>query len=163
MKRSSVLCAALLLSAFLAAPHSAGADQTIAIATAGAGGTYPPGTSFGGVTVNGLQSGFGVEINLEGSGLGQFSAVLLGTSGLGLEQDIRIEGEVTSASRPAPNIAVLTGTATIDLGDGLPAAELVPFTATVTTDANGQGTIGLVTGLAGLPAATINAGTITVN
>lgn len=161
MKRSSALCAALLLSAVFAAPHSAGADQTIA--TAGAGGTYPPGTFFGGVTVKGLQSGFGVEINLDGSGLGQFCAVLLGTSPLGAEQNIRLEGEVASGSRPGPNVAVLTGTATIDLGDGLPAAEGVPFTATVTTDANGLGTIGLVTELASLPAATIDAGSITIN
>ena len=162
MKRASELFVALLVSAFLAAPPGTVA-QTIATATAGAGGVYPPGTSFGGVTVNGLQSGIGVEINLDGSGLGQFCAVLLGTSALGLEQNIKIEGEVASGSRPAPNITVLTGTALIDLGDGLPAAEGVPFTATVTADANGQGTIGLVTGLAGLPAATINAGSITIN
>jgi hypothetical protein len=161
MKRASVKCAALLVSAFIVGPEGMGADQTIA--TAGVGGTYPRGTSFAGVTIDGLQSGFGVEINVDGSGLGQFCAVLLGTSGLGLEQNIKIEGEIATGSRPEPNIAILTGTATIDLGDGLPAAEGVPFTATVTTDANGEGTIGLVTDLAGLPAATINAGSITIN
>lgn len=161
MKRASVKCAALIVSAYLVGSQGMGADQTIA--TAGVGGTYPRGTSFGGVTIDGLQSGFGVEINLDGSGLGQFCAVLLGTSVLGVEQNIRIEGEVANGSRPEPNIAILSGTATIDLGDGLPAAEGVPFTATVTTDANGQGTIGLVTDLAALPAATINAGSITIN
>ena len=160
MKRSSLSFAALLVSVYLVASQGAGAAQTIA--TAGVGGTYPPGTSFAGGSVNGLQSGFGAELNLDGSGLGQFCAVLLGTSGLGLEQNIRIEGEVASGSRPAPNITVLTGTATIDLGDGLPAAEGVPFTATVTTDPAGLGTIGLVTGLASLPVAPLNAGSIKV-
>ena len=161
MKRSGVLWGALLASALLAAPRDAGADQTLA--TAGVGGTYPAGTSFAGVSVNGLQSGFGVEIDLDGSGRGQFSAVLLGTSALGLPQDIRLEGEVTGGARPAPNVAVLSGTAAIDMGDGLPAAEGVPFTATVTTDGSGLGTIGLVTGLASLPNATVNAGSITIN
>lgn len=161
MKRAGALSVAFLVGAFFAAPRGAVA-QTIAIATAGVGGTYPAGTSFAGVSVNGLQSGFGVQINLDGSGLGQFCAVLLGTSPLGAEQEIRLEGEVASGSRPAPNITVLTGTATIDLGDGLPAAEGVPFTATVTTDPAGLGTIGLVTGLASLPVATLNAGSITV-
>jgi hypothetical protein len=161
MKRSGLLFAALLASALLAAPPPSDADPTLA--TAGVGGSYPAGTSFAGVSVNGLQSGFGVEINLDGSGLGQFCAVLLGTSGLGLPQNIRLEGEVTAGSHPTPNVAILSGTARIDMGDGLPAAEGVPFTATVTTDAAGQGTIGLVTGLASLPNATVNAGSMTIN
>ena len=159
MKRSTVLFAALILSGRLAAPRSATAQT---IATAGVGGTYPAETSFAGVMVNGLHSGLGVEINADGSGLGQFSAILLGVSPLGMEQPIRLEGKVTSGLRPAPNVAVLSGTTTVDLGDGLPPAEGVPFTLTVTTDANGQGTIGLATDLATLPDATVNAGSITI-
>jgi len=54
------------------------------------------------------------------------------------------------------------GTATIDMGDGLPAVDGIPFTATVATDANGLGTIGLVTGLASLPDATMNVGSLSI-
>jgi hypothetical protein len=160
MKRARVLSAALMLSALLAAPGVVAAQT---VATAGVGATYPPATSFAGVMVNGLRSGLGVEIAADGSGLGQFSAILLGTTPLGTEQLVRLEGEVTSGLRPAPNVAVLSGTTRVDLGDGLPPAEGVPFTLTVTADAQGQGTIGLATDLANLPDATVNAGSITIN
>jgi hypothetical protein len=137
--------------------------QAQTLATAGVGGTYPPATDFAGITVTGLQSGIGVEIQADGSGLGQFAAILLGVTPLGGEQPIRLEGQVTSGLRPAANVAVLSGTTTVDLGDGLPLTEGVPFTLTVTTDANGMGTIGLATDLANLPDATITAGSITIN
>ena len=160
MKRPSVLFAALVLSASLAASPVAAADPTIV--TGGAGGTYPPAASFAGVSINGIESGFGVEISLGGSALGQFCVVLLGVSAAGAEQNIKLEGEVTTASQPAPNVAILSGTAAIDMGDGLAAVDGVPFTATVATNASGLGTIGLVTGLASLPDATMNVGSLTI-
>ena len=161
MKRSAVVLAALLLGATLATPHPASADQSLA--TGGAGGIYPPGTTFDGVPINGLQLGFGVEINPDdSSALGQLCTILIGVSPLGLEQDITIEGQITNASRNAANMAVLSGTASVDMGDGLPPTPGIPFTATVTTDANGQGTVGLVLGLTTLPAATVNAGSMTI-
>ena len=159
MKRSCVLFTVLVLSGSLALPDGAAAET---ITTGGASGTYPPATSFAGVSVNGIESGFGADIELGGVGRGQFSAILLGVSSLGLEQNITIEGEVTTASQPAPNIVILSGTATIDMGDGLLPAQGVPFTATVTTNDAELGTIGLVTGLAGLPDATINVGSLTI-
>jgi hypothetical protein len=48
------------------------------------------------------------------------------------------------------------------MGDGTPPLPAVPFTATITTDANDQGTIGLVLGLTTLPNATINQGSMTI-
>jgi hypothetical protein len=59
-------------------------------------------------------------------------------------------------------MAVLSGTASVDMGDGLPATPGIPFTVTVTTDGNSQGTIGLVLGLTTLPNATVNAGSMTI-
>jgi hypothetical protein len=44
----------------------------------------------------------------------------------------------------------------------LPPADGIPFTATVATDANGLGTIGLVTGLASLPDARMDVGSLTI-
>src|SRR2546428_9255815 len=127
----------LLLSVFVGSSFATATDETLA--TGGAGGTYPPGTTFDGVVISGLQFGFGVEINPDSSALGPFAAVLIGVSPLGLEQDITIEGEATDGSRSATNIATYSGTASIDMGDGLPATPGIPFTVTVTTDGNSQG------------------------
>ena len=147
--------ATLLLSAILgASPVVAGDDETQA--TGAAGGLYPPGTILDAVSISGLQTGFGVEIHPDGSALGQFAAVLIGVSPLGLEQDITIEGEGTEGSRSAANIAIYSGTASVDMGDGLPATPGVPFTVTVATDADGRGTIGLMLGLTTFPSAVMN-------
>jgi hypothetical protein len=160
MRRPAVV-ATVLLSAILGTSNvAAGGDDTLA--TGGAGGLYPPGTVLNGVSISGLQTGFGVEIHSDGSALGQFAAVLIGVSPLGLEQDITIEGEGTAGSRSAADIALYSGTASVDMGDGLPATPGVPFTVTVATDADGRGTIGLMLGLTTLPSAAVNAGSVTV-
>src|SRR5687767_2463768 len=114
IKRSMALFSIFifLVATFVAVPTAAFADQTVA--TAGVGGTYPPGATFVGVTINGMESGFGAELNLDGTGAGQICDILLGTSSLGLAQNITVEGEVTSGSRLAPNVAVLTGMATVN-------------------------------------------------
>jgi hypothetical protein len=159
MKRITILLAALVVSAALGLPQVAAAAESRA--TAGAGGTYPSGTSFTGVTVNALQLGTGAEVNLDNSGLGQFTAVLLGISYLGQEQNIIVEGEVTGGSRTA-NVVVLSGSSTLDLGDGTPPTPGVPFTATLTSNGSGLGTVGLVIGVTNLPNATLNAGSLTI-
>jgi hypothetical protein len=161
MKKSNLLSTALFIAALLAVPFPAVADAPT-LASGGAGATIPPNTFFAGVAVNGLHSGFGVEIDPDGSARGQFSAVLLGISALGAEQDIKIVGAATGGSRSDTNGAVFSGTATVDMGDGLPPVEGVPFTATVTTDGDAAGTIALVTALASLPLATLDAGSITI-
>ena len=166
MNRDTCLPGALIAFALLCGPSLSLAQVAPAgesITTGGAGGTYPIGTTLAGVNVTGIEAGFGADIDPDGVGRGQFCAILLGVSSLGVEQNIKIEGEVTTASRPAPNIAVLAGTATIDLGNGLPPAEGIPFTATVTTDPQELGTIRLVTGLASLPDATMNAGSLIIH
>ena len=162
MKKRNMMLNVLLLGAALAFPPGAAfADQSLA--TAGAGGVYPPGTSFTGIDVNGLQLGLGAEINPDGSGLGSFTAVLVGVSSLGVAQYITIQGAVTGGSRNAANVAVLTGNATVDLGDGTTAAPDIPFTATLTSDGNDRGTVGLqVAGFSELPNATLNNGSLTI-
>ena len=160
MRRSAAVLTMLLLSVILGTSFATATDETLA--TGGAGGIYPPGTTFDGVAISGLQLGFGVEISPDSSALGPFAAVLIGVSPLGLEQDITIEGEATNGSRNAANIAIYSGTASVDMGDGLPATPGIPFTVTVTTDANSPGTIGLVLGLTTLPNAAVNAGSMTI-
>jgi hypothetical protein len=159
MKRNSCLPRVLMAFALL---HGGSLALAQTIATGGAGGTFPPATFLAGVNVKGIQVGFGADVDLGGVGRGQFCAILAGTTSLGAEQIIKIEGEVTAASQLAPNVAVLSGTATIDLGAGLPPTEGVPFTATMTTNTEELGTIGLVTGLGSLPNATLNVGSLTI-
>ena len=141
---------------------SASASAQSSAVTAGAGGVYPAGTSFSGVQINALQAGIGVEIASGGSALGQFCTVLFGVTALGVQQNISIVGKGTAGSRSAANVATFSGTCTVDMGDGTPPASGVPFTATITTDANGQGSIGLLIGITSLPNATVNSGSMTI-
>jgi hypothetical protein len=158
MKRIMIVGAAILAVALWSVPASA---QSTSV-TVGVGGIYPPGTTFNGVPINALQSGYGVEVATDGSALGQFSTVLLGVNALGLQQNIAIVGKATSGSRTAANIATFSGTCSVDMGDGTPPTPGVPFTVTITTDANDQGSIGLVIGLTTLPTAVVNAGSMTI-
>jgi Ice-binding-like len=124
----------------------------LTLVTAGAGGVYPDGTTFSGVPINGLQAGYGVEINGP-SAIGQFTTILLGVSN---GVTIVIEGNATSGSRNAANIATFSGTCMVNGGSG------IPCTATITTNASDQGTIGLVIGATTLPNAVVSAGTMTI-
>jgi hypothetical protein len=154
MKRSILIFAAVALIATTAFAQS---DTSV---TVGAAGIYPPGTTFNAIPINAIQSGYGVIIGA--STIGDFSTVLVGVNALGAEQDIVITGKATAGSRTASNIASFSGSCSVDMGDGTPAALGVPFTATITTNANSQGSIALVIGLSTLPAATVNQGTMTI-
>ena len=88
--------------------------------------------------------------------------MLLGFSAFGTERNLTIEGDVTAGSREAANVAVFSGRCSVDMGDGTPRTLNVPFTATVTTDANDQGTVGLVIGATRLPDALVTSGSMTV-
>jgi hypothetical protein len=154
-----LLLAALLFAVLVMLPPAAFAQETCV--TVGAGGIYPSDTSFKGVPINGLQSGYGIGIGSTGWALGQFCTVLLGVNAGGLKQVITIEGEASAGSL-AGNVVTFSGTCTIYMGDGSPPLPGVPFTATITTGANDQGTIGLVLGSTTLPNATINQGSMTI-
>lgn len=130
--------------------------------TVGAGGIFPPGTTFLEVPIDGLRSGYGVEIQADGSAAGQFSTILLGVSALGVERNIIIEGKATAGQKTAANLATFSGTCSINMGDGTPPSPDVPFTVTITTNANDQGSIGLVIGATTLPDALVTAGSMTI-
>jgi len=155
--KSAYLLTAILLAGLFAWSPPVEAQQSAV--TVAAGGVYPAGTTFSGVSINGLQSGYGVVIS-GGSAAGQFCTVLLGVSALG-PQNITIEGTASSGSRSG-SVATFSGTCSVNMGDGSPPLTGVPFTATIATDANGQGTIGLVLGITTLPAATVSQGSMTI-
>ena len=156
--RCTVLVTALVLGS-LAGWNAAFAETFV---TGGGGGVYPPGTTFNAIPISGLDFGLGSTIVDDGSAVGGICLILLGTSVAGRPQTIRIAGNATTGQRTAGNVAVYSGTCTVDMADGTPPAPGVPFTATVTTDANDQGKLGLVIGINTLPDAVVNAGSQTI-
>jgi hypothetical protein len=134
----------------------AGTAHAQALVSVGAGGLYPPGTVFNSVPITGLQSGYGIEITSTGSAIGQFCTILLGLAG----ERIAIEGNASSGSRLAPNIVTFSGTCSVNGPTGRTAG--VPFTATVTTDINDQGSIGLIIGANKLPDGIVTTGSMTI-
>ena len=160
MKRSVLWLGALVLSALAVVPQPVAAAETRV--TAAGEGLYPADTTFNSISIRGLEFGFGLEFSDLGDKVGHIMVTLLGMSSAGVEQDIVIEVEVTGGSRTAPNVAVVSGTCTIDMGTGTPPVPGVPFTATVTTNANDQGTIGLAIGDITLPRANVTEGSMTI-
>jgi hypothetical protein len=157
MKSIGFLCAAILGVASMLAPVPVIA-QSSAIGVTGAGeGIFPSSAQLYGVSLSGLELGQGVFIDSDGTTTGQFYAVLLGTSPLGLPQDIAIGGEVSSGAIGPNGSATFSGTATVDLGNGSQPLLGVRFTATATPES-----LLLILGTSTLPPATLVAGSITI-
>lgn len=152
---------AFLLIAFLAVAGSAFAADTSV--TTAAKGSYPSGTSFNGVPISALQIATGGLIFGDGSGAeGKLTLALIGTTPLGVKQTITVEADVTGAQRTAGNVVVLSGSGTLDMGDGTPGVP-VPVIATITTDTNNLGTVGLTIGSTPLPNSTIGDGSMAID
>jgi hypothetical protein len=138
----------------LPAPVAAQSDVGV---TGAAEGTFPNGATFNGVTLRGLELGQGLFIAPDGSATGHFTAVLRGTSFLGLAQEVIVEGNVTAGSATGNGSVTFSGTATLNMGDGTPPIPDVPFAATVSTSS-----LGLVLNATSLPTATFTAGSVTI-
>ena len=138
-----------------------GCSAAETVITGGGGGLFPPNASFNGIPITGLEFGFGLEFSGDGDKVGEFNVVLLGTGVFG-PQSITLEGSVTGGVTVSGNVARFSGTATLDMGAGAPALPGVPFAVTLTTDANDQGSLGLVIGTTTLPSAAVNEGTMTI-
>jgi len=130
--------------------------------TGAGGGIYPPNTAFNSVPLSGLQFGFGVNVRAIGTVGGRVNITLLGTSALGGAQNIEVDGKATAGSATIGSTATVSGTATVDMGDGTAPLLNVPFTLTVVTNADAQGTLTLALGTTNLAGATINEGTIAI-
>ena len=162
MKRLGLVFGSLVLGAALAAPRAVAAAEPTYVNGA-AGGSYPAGAVFGGVDLKGLELALGSDISLDGTGSGQFTAVLLGLTLAGETRPLTVEGKITAGTRTAANVAVVSGFASLDLGDGLPPAPDIPFTATLVRDAaTALGTVGLVIGSAELPTVALGEGSLTI-
>ena len=144
-----------LIALALAACVAATAITRAAGEVAGAGtALFPTGTAFHLVSVRAMQFGLGAAA---GSGLatGDFHVTLLGTSVLGESQVITYDGKVSGLS-VIQGAATLSGTGTLDMGDGSVPTLGVPFTARATANS-----LLLVLGTTTLPQATLSEGRIT--
>src|SRR2546423_6566446 len=151
MTRLGFLSAAILGLASLMTPAPVAAQDTGV--TGAAEAAFPDGATFNGIPLKGLTLGQGLFMGQDGSATGQFQAVLLGTSLLGMPQNVTVEGEVRSGSVGGDGSATFNGTATVDMGDGTLALPGVPFTVTASA-----GSLALILNAVALPTATVTAG-----
>jgi len=154
MKRHTIpVIMSVLTLAIIVLPASV-FGQSTGVAGAGAG-SLPAGASLNGVSLSGLKFGMGVIIPGDGTADGEFQATLLGTTLLGLVQNIQVGGTATAGSLGTGS-RTFSGIATLDMGNGtLPTS--VPFTVTATATS-----LLLVLSTTNLPSATLTAGSIAI-
>jgi len=127
------------------------AVSTITLVNAAASGDFPAGTIFGGLALTGLEVSSGVEVGPTGTALGELTAILNAPTPLDPARTIVIEAQANAGSLSGANVAVFSGKCSVDMGDGTPPLEDVVFSATITADGSGGGTVALVIGATSLP------------
>lgn len=158
MRRILMWAAATALAALLC-PAAVNADAETSVTGAGEG-VFPAGASYLGVTLNSLTLGMGLGVS--GTwGVGQLQTTLIGVTPLGPRR-IQVEGLVSGSVPSGAGTAVVSGTCTVDPGDGSLPLEGVPFTVAVAANPDGSGTLALTLGATNLPAAAVNEGYMTI-
>ena len=158
MTRLRFLLIAILIGVVSTLAPASVAAQDDAARVSGAGeATLPEGVAFYGVVLSGMQIGQGVLIAADGSAVGQFHAVLSGTSVLGQPQEVTVQGEVNAGAANGDGIVTFSGNATLSMGDGRVPVVGVPFSVTASTEG-----VQLVVDGASFPQANLTAGSITI-
>ena len=159
MKRTNLI--SILFAVMLAIGGSVYADTS---ATTAADAPYPAGTTFNGVSINGLDIGTGVLLGSDGVAEGHVAIALFGPVNplTNTAQTIIVEAAITGGSHTAANVVTLTGTGTVDMGNGSAPLVGVPVVVTLNTDANHQGTVGLTIGATTLPTVPVSDGSMSV-
>ena len=150
----AVLAAGIALCAQPATAQSATSVTGAGSAVLGNGATY------NGVSLSSLKFGMGVALAAGNSATGDFESTLIGTSG-GQPRTITVTGKPTVGSGKTGGSTTFSGNGTVNMGDGSPALTGVPFALTA-VPSGGKGSLTLRLGSTTLPAATINAGSLTV-
>jgi len=136
--------------------------STITTVNASASGVFPPGTTYGAVPISAVNLTSGVEVGPTGTALGHLTVTLIGTGIGGVELDILVEAEANAGSHSLANVTIISGTCTIDMGDGTQPLSGITFNATITSDGSGLGTLALALGATTLPVANIDDGSIVI-
>jgi hypothetical protein len=147
--------AAIVTVAFVWMTTTVVAQGGVAIAGAGAA-PFPSGTTLNLIALNGLEFGVGATATSQGAVIGDLHLTLVGTSALGVRQEIIYDGRVDGVTA-SDGTATLIGVGTLDMADGTPALTGVPFTLTATAE-----TVALLLGVTALPQATLSRGVITI-
>jgi hypothetical protein len=142
----------IAMAAVITAPAASTAASSEGSVTGIGTGSFAGRPSFAGVNLSRFEIATGIFTEADGSAAGVFHAVLTGRSVLGAAQNITLEGNVTQGFTTAGS-GGLSGLATLDLGNGIPAASGVPFIV----QTNG-GSMVLTIGSTVLPAATFSEG-----
>ena len=114
-----LVAAAMLVVALALWPVPAPAQSETVVTGAGAGLLAGSAVLYS-VRLQSLEFGQGVILQEDGSAIGDFQSLLLGTSLLGQPQTLTVEGTVSSGSVRADGSVIFGGTATVDLGLGTP-------------------------------------------
>src|SRR5688572_22892413 len=160
MSRRLQLLPIAIIAAAVLLPAPAAAQTETSVTIAGAG-VFPAGAMYLGLPLSSLS--LGVGLGVAGSwAAGQFQVTLTGTTVLGDERNIILNGRATGGMSSAPGTVAFSGTAIVDPGDGTPPVPGVPFAALVAPGSNGTGSLTVTLGGVNLPAAAINEGYVTV-
>jgi hypothetical protein len=160
MRRLQLPPIALVAAAILVLAPAAAHPQETSVTIAGAG-VFPQGAAYLGLPLSSLSAGVGLGVAGDWAA-GQFHVTLTGTTSVGDQRSIVIEGRATGGAPSDPGTATFSGTATVDPGDGTPPVPGVPFAALVIPGPDGTGSLTVNLGGTMLPAAAINEGYVTV-
>ena len=159
-KKTLWLAALVLGGAVWLTPRVTFGQNETSVTGAGSA-VFASGAVFNVVPLSDLRFGIGIDLAGDGTASGDVEFTLVSTSS-GQSKNIVVEGEATSGSLLAPGVAIVSGTCSIDKGDGTLALSGVPFSLTVSMGLDGKGTLSIVLGAANLPAATVSKGSLTV-
>jgi hypothetical protein len=160
MNRARIFSTAILAAGIALSAH--GASQSASSVTAAGGGVVANGAPYRTVTLASLRFGMGFFIAANGTATGDLESTFSGTSAVGAPQTITVVGKATAGSAKVGGPANLSGTCSVDMGDGTPVASGVPFALTLAKGAGGKWTLLMVLSGTNLPLGTVNTGSITV-
>jgi len=118
---------------------------------------FPSGAALSGVSLSTMRFGVGVAMAADGTASGDFQGTLLGAQ----SRRILVVGKASSATTTLLGVPTISGTCTLDLGDGT-APTTVPFAITVAKATSGAWNLTLAVGGTTLPVAPVTSGSVTV-
>jgi hypothetical protein len=145
----ALLCGAL-------APQPAAAQQATTIAQSGSA-LFPGAPVYRGVRLSGMTFGTGGAVIVGGGTFGNFSFKFAGVNVVGgSPREMSYIGTIAAGSVSASGVVSVSGSGTLDAGDGSPVVTGIPFLMDVTPGADGGGSLALTVEAANLGAAVVD-------
>jgi hypothetical protein len=149
-RTGSIVLATLVLfgAALVSSRDQAAAVGGDNLVTAAGAGVFPTGANYAGVQLSGGTFGIGVQTTSAGSATGDLEVQFNGTSLIGLDQSITIVAKITGGTDNGNGTMTLTGTGSVNMGDGTPPSGGVAIVANL-------GASGITLSLGGSPLPTL--------